>query len=636
MDRSSRPLRLLSIDGGGGLRGYSALLILERLFSTISDEEKALGLRAPYDNDSLRPCEYFDLIGGSGVGGLIGLLLGRLRLDIETCIAAYADILSDVDEHDTPPDQCDLPAISAPRFSGTLLENAVKRKLRDLGYSEDEPMWDDSLFEEDPIARVPVDWEPDANSIWRQDFHNPLPQIDRPVRGASDSPDSPRIIRISRQNTVHRRDDRRGCRAFVLTGLTAVAGLPQSLSTYNSGDRRTRIWEAVRATCATPGFFDEFSFGEPLVTYSESLGIGPGYFAGLSNPTAETDHAAKSLWEQRSLGIVVSIGMGLSTMPDPGRPWLQIPLGKINTHGVAAICTKQATAVTLVESEMTNMYSNTEVQYFRYDIYHKIPDITVEQWLKEEGTASLMEQYIRDPKQSRSIHQCAETVIGLTTDPVTIEIPADSFIPTMNGKRTGVVVRETVELSKLDLDTTVAQSRAVCLQRPGVSSDDLGEEHLILPLPSQKNKTVAQVLSCIGAQEICFKALCDQIIPGWYRVVFVVCFWETESTKPEDLIFSAGNLRNVSHFRHRKLDVKIVPDVVPILLDGRMSRVRLGKDDYEANFGRGWAEITLQENVHVGSGGQLGLIVNAIFKKGVSIGGWSFGGVRLVPANPPA
>jgi|SRR5690242_6628033 len=286
---------------------------------------------------------------------------------------------------------------------------------------------------------------------------------------------------------------------------------------------------------------------------------------------------------------------------------------------------------------MTNTYSNAEVQYFRYDVDRKLPEITVEQWLKEDGAASLTEQYVQEPKQSRSIQQCAEIVIGLTTDPMPIDVPADSFFNTTNGKRTGIVLRESVRLAKLDLDTTIARSRLVCLQRPGVGLDDMGKEHFILPISSQKNKTVAQVISCICAQEICFKALCDQVIPGWYQVVFVMCFWEREtvSTAPEDLIFSAGNPRNASQFRHRKLDVKIVPDVVPILLDGRMVRGRLGKADYETNFGKGWVEIPLQENVHVGSGGQLGLTINAIFKKGVSIGGWSFGGVRLVPANPP-
>jgi patatin-like phospholipase/acyl hydrolase len=33
-----------------------------------------------------RPCEYFDLIGGSGVGGLIAVMLGRLRM-----VTSYPD-----------------------------------------------------------------------------------------------------------------------------------------------------------------------------------------------------------------------------------------------------------------------------------------------------------------------------------------------------------------------------------------------------------------------------------------------------------------------------------------------------------------------------------------------------------------
>lgn len=46
---------------GGGIRGLSSLLILERIMYRIKAEQKLE--RVPL------PCEYFDLIGGTSTGG---------------------------------------------------------------------------------------------------------------------------------------------------------------------------------------------------------------------------------------------------------------------------------------------------------------------------------------------------------------------------------------------------------------------------------------------------------------------------------------------------------------------------------------------------------------------------------------
>ena len=51
-------LRLLALDGGG-VRGLSALIILEQLMETIDPE-------APP-----KPCDYFDMIGGTSTGGWV-------------------------------------------------------------------------------------------------------------------------------------------------------------------------------------------------------------------------------------------------------------------------------------------------------------------------------------------------------------------------------------------------------------------------------------------------------------------------------------------------------------------------------------------------------------------------------------
>ncbi|EGY20905.1 uncharacterized protein VDAG_02429 [Verticillium dahliae VdLs.17] len=64
-------LRVVSLDGGG-IRGLSSLLILEHLMERVHEAE---GLA-----EVPRPCDRFDMIGGTSTGGIIAIMLGRLRM----------------------------------------------------------------------------------------------------------------------------------------------------------------------------------------------------------------------------------------------------------------------------------------------------------------------------------------------------------------------------------------------------------------------------------------------------------------------------------------------------------------------------------------------------------------------------
>lgn len=61
-------LCLLSLDGGG-VRGLSTLLILKRLMERTNSEREELGL------DPVKPCELFDLIGGTSTGGYVFMVM---------------------------------------------------------------------------------------------------------------------------------------------------------------------------------------------------------------------------------------------------------------------------------------------------------------------------------------------------------------------------------------------------------------------------------------------------------------------------------------------------------------------------------------------------------------------------------
>lgn len=80
--RAARSLRVLSLDGGG-VKGYSSLLILKRILRTMAAEK---GL----ETEPL-PCDIFDLIVGTSTGGLIAIMLGRLHMSVDECIEQYGE-----------------------------------------------------------------------------------------------------------------------------------------------------------------------------------------------------------------------------------------------------------------------------------------------------------------------------------------------------------------------------------------------------------------------------------------------------------------------------------------------------------------------------------------------------------------
>lgn len=51
-------LRLLSLEGGG-VRGLSALIILEQLMKAVNPQSPP------------KPCDYFDMMGGTSIGGQV-------------------------------------------------------------------------------------------------------------------------------------------------------------------------------------------------------------------------------------------------------------------------------------------------------------------------------------------------------------------------------------------------------------------------------------------------------------------------------------------------------------------------------------------------------------------------------------
>ncbi|KAF8218140.1 FabD/lysophospholipase-like protein [Mycena galopus ATCC 62051] len=104
--------RSLSHLDGGGIRGLSMLIILEDLMYKLKVADNL--------PDVPRPCDYFDLMGGTSTGGLIALMLGRLRMSVKDAVKAYGELSKEVFS-EVKSQGCNG------RFKASKLEKAIKR-----------------------------------------------------------------------------------------------------------------------------------------------------------------------------------------------------------------------------------------------------------------------------------------------------------------------------------------------------------------------------------------------------------------------------------------------------------------------------------------------------------------------------
>ncbi|XP_006463282.1 hypothetical protein AGABI2DRAFT_74034, partial [Agaricus bisporus var. bisporus H97] len=196
---------------GGGIRGLSELLIIKEVMHKLMFEENEKRKRdgkEPLDRLP-KPCDYFDLIGGTSTGGIIALMLGRLRMDVDTALTQYDDLAKQVFSAMKPWPWGDG------KFRATTLEAAMKSVVKNVtGDSES------SLLEGDQ-ARVCRTF---TSFVCAKNAHN----MEIPV-----------LFRTYQSRETH---------------------------------LNCKIWEAARATSAAPTFFKRIIIGRDQPFIDGGLG----------------------------------------------------------------------------------------------------------------------------------------------------------------------------------------------------------------------------------------------------------------------------------------------------------------------------------------------------------------------------
>ncbi|TAQ90951.1 hypothetical protein B7494_g689 [Chlorociboria aeruginascens] len=291
------PLRILSLDGGG-VRGYSMLIIIQELMHRTYVEIEG---KAPRRDQIPKPCDHFDLICGTGTGGLIAIMLGRLRLDLETCKEVYVRMTRKVFETDKT--IAGIPYRST-LFKASKLEEAIKECVREHtifekeGNDGEEPEGLNQQSPISPIQRGPQRHTSNA-SVASFSARSPSSYQSRPFMAARWG-NANALLYDSRENRT---------KTFVTAIYkgTPMGGGPAILRSYDSRKEPSpefncTIWEAGRATSATGLAFKPIQIGQ-------SVFIDEG--AGQYNPAPFVlDEACVNEWPGREVGLVVSIGTG--------------------------------------------------------------------------------------------------------------------------------------------------------------------------------------------------------------------------------------------------------------------------------------------------------------------------------------
>ena len=88
---------------------------------------------------NVKPQDIFDFVTGTSTGGLIAIMLGKLEMGVDQCIAAYKTFAARVFARKHIRGWVTR-GLAQPRYSGKCMTDCVKRLMRDRGFNEAMPM----------------------------------------------------------------------------------------------------------------------------------------------------------------------------------------------------------------------------------------------------------------------------------------------------------------------------------------------------------------------------------------------------------------------------------------------------------------------------------------------------------------
>ncbi|KAL9012316.1 MAG: hypothetical protein Q9173_002911 [Seirophora scorigena] len=365
--------------------------------------------RPPESPGDLKPCEYFDLIAGVGTGGLIAIMLGRLRMSIKQCREIYMEMTKVVFETDKT--IAGLPYRST-LYKASKLEDAIKACVMDYEQERD-------------VKGHPMPTSPQRPSSMHS-YRNSLPR-----RRSSLSNNGMRCGTYAHAGGGNPNASLYDSRPFrTRTAVSAVlkgthGGTQVLLRSYPSQTQRTiesdcTVWQAGRATCATGLAFKPISIG--VSTFHDQ---GAGNF----NPSIQVlDEAVLNEWPGRSIGLFVSVGCGKRSSNQREAFWwegmagefaeakhrLEAKIDKCEDIHLQMIGDPEAKRFAFEKERLNEKTSHLQIRgvpeenYVRLNVEKGVGDLNMNEWKKLGGITQATENYLQNPKVRTLIDRGAE------------------------------------------------------------------------------------------------------------------------------------------------------------------------------------------------------------------------------------
>ncbi|KAG9079751.1 hypothetical protein FRC06_007510 [Ceratobasidium sp. 370] len=366
---TSRPARILSLDGGG-VRGYSALIILQafmlRLKVYLGSEKDIL------------PADFFDLIIGTSTGGIMALMLGRLRMHVDDCIKSYQQLSSKIFGG----------GIATTFFSGGLLGTG-----RGLGFGMGIVKGRDIDTYFNMATSSIVLGEPAMYDGGKLEKH-----VKRSIQTQPHTWDN--------EDELLEETSPDNCLTAIVTARQTNAAAPHVMRSYLRKDQPTtdkvKIWEAARATSAAPAFFSPIAIGDLGVVYVD------GAVSGHCNPSVLAREEAEQMWPGREIGLLLSLGTGSPT---------EVSLsGQVSSKLIGFIGLSANTIQ--VHEAVARSYNQTHESghspYVRLSVENTIDKIRMDDFEKMPQIASATATYLAKETSAQLLAHAVELGTGYT------------------------------------------------------------------------------------------------------------------------------------------------------------------------------------------------------------------------------